>query len=381
MSSDKVLILGAAGRVGMQIATELMRRGLDVVLVDILEDRLLGQKAGRLLNDSCLAVGDDVGVVTVYGGVDVLDEHAVTRILVAEQPDLVINYAIPITWDATKRLPNYESISAAGLGAFTPIQVLAPLAVGRAIASSGIETKYMVGNLPDITVPIITAIAASDSVVRPLAGAGNVGLNQVALRRQVAIEREVAFGQVEVSLVSHHVHWVAPREPGYSNEGPFLAAVSIAGVDVSDSFDDLRELMNRGVRNHYESDAAFSSTTGILASKLVLALLDDSVTEHRVHAPAPMGLPGGYPLRIRNGAIELDLPAHWPLEQAIAAMEFCHTLDGVQAIAKDGTVAFTEKARGILRSEIGFELPAVMAPGDIEEVARSQIAALSSLMH
>ena len=59
-------------------------------------------------------------------------------------PDLVINYAIPITWDATKRLPNYARVSAAGLGAFTPLQVCAPLTVGRAIAASSAEPAYMV---------------------------------------------------------------------------------------------------------------------------------------------------------------------------------------------------------------------------------------------
>ncbi len=379
MSKKRFMVLGGAGRVGMQIVSEFVRLGHDIVVVDIVADSLLRQKTGRLLNDSRLAMGACTSKVTVYGGVDALDKAAVTSILEKEQPDLVINYAIPITWDAAKGLDNYSRISAAGLGAFTPIQVVTPLLVGQAIAESGIETKYMVGNLPDITSPVITAIARRGGVQQPLAGAGNVALNQVAMRAQVAIERDVDFDDIELSLVSHHVHWVAPREPGYSNEGPFMAKIVIAGEDVTDSFDDLRALMNRGVNNHYESNAAFSSTTGILASRVALALLDDSGRAIHLHSPAPNGLPGGYPLCIQNGKVAVDLPGEWSLDEAVAAMEHCHTLDGVRAIDEDGTVHFTDEALAILPAEVGFELPAAMNPGDIEMVARAQIAALSRL--
>lgn len=376
MSRHCIMILGAGGRVGMQIAAEFLRLGQDLVLLDILAQSALEQKAGRLRNDAYLATGACASQVRVYGGVDALDQARITDILAAESPDLVINYAIPITWDATKRLPNYAQISGAGLGAFTPIQVVTPLIVGRAIADAGIDAHYMVGNLPDITVPVITGIAAAGGVKQPACGAGNVGLNQVAFRRQVAQELDVDFERVGVALVSHHVHWVAPREPGYSNEAPFLARVSLDGNDISSSFDDLRALMNRGVVQHYETAAEFSSTTGILASRVARALLDDGGARHYLHAPAPNGLPGGYPLCISEGEVNLDLPDDWQPGSAVAAMEACHALDGVQSIDADGSVRFTEMAREILSEELSFTLPELMLPADIEALAREQIGAL-----
>ena len=114
------MLLGAGGRVGRQIASEFMRRGLDIVAVDIMDAGLLQQVMARLHNDACLAVGATRSRVAVYGGVNALDEAVVGALLDKERPSLVINYAIPITWDASKRLPNYDRISAAGLGAFTP---------------------------------------------------------------------------------------------------------------------------------------------------------------------------------------------------------------------------------------------------------------------
>ena len=375
----KIVILGGAGRVGMQIAAELLRAGQHTVLVDIVPQAQFSQLAGRLLNDARLAVGTGVGRMTAVGDIDALDKPAVRTLLTREVPDLVINYAIPITWDATKRLTNYARVSAAGLGAFTPIQVLAPLTVAQVIAEAGLPSRLMVGNLPDITIPVITGIARSGAAAQPLCGAGNVGLNQVAMRRQIAEEQQVDFESVEVALVSHHVHWVAPREPGYSNAAPFLAQVKIDGADVSEQLGDLRALMNRGVQYQYEPGAAFSSTTGILASRVALALLDDSDVEHRLHTPAPNGLPGGYPVCIIGGQISVDLPDVWQLETAVAAMEDCQALDGVEKIGADGSVRFTDYAREILREELQFELPELMAPADIEEVALAQIAALQQL--
>ena len=63
----------------------------------------------------------------------------------------------------------------------------------------------------------------------------------------------------------------------------------------------------------------------------------------------------------------------------VAAMEDCQALDGVEKIGADGSVRFTDYAREILREELQFELPELMAPADIEEVALAQIAALQQL--
>jgi NAD(P)-dependent dehydrogenase (short-subunit alcohol dehydrogenase family) len=373
VSRRSIVVIGAAGRVGSQIVAELLRQHYHVVLIDMLPGGALAQRSGRLLNDARLAVNACGGSLSSYGGVDALDCSAMADILSRENPDLVINYAIPITWDAAKRLPNYAAISAAGLGAFTPIQVLTPLKVAQAIHQSGIKTRYMVGNLPDITIPVINCIASSGALQPALCGAGNVGLNQIAMRHQAALELGANFEDVDIALVSHHLHWVAPREPGYSNEGPFLAAVSLAGEDISARFNNLRELMNSGVRRHYEADASFSSTTGILASQIAMALLDESGSKHQLHAPAPNGLPGGYPVEIQLGEIKVSLPKQWSLDHAIETMDLCHTLDGVASIGSDGTVKFTDAAQEILRDEVGFDLPSKMPPHDIETVAREQI--------
>ncbi|QFU74654.1 hypothetical protein EY643_02735 [Halioglobus maricola] len=372
----KVVIFGGAGRVGQQLAAELTRAGLDIAIVDLIDGKQLGQIAARILNDSCLAVPDCRARLSHHGGVNVLDIDRVSAVLAQEQPELVINYAIPITWDATKRLPNYARLSAAGLGAFTPIQVAAPLVIARAMATRCPQAKLMVGNLPDITIPVINGCAQSEALVRPACGAGNVGLMAAAVHRLAARELMAAPAQLNVKLVAHHVHWVAPREPGYANDAPFLLRVSHEGEDVTSQFGDSRALLNRAINDCYEPGAAFSSTTGILAARNALALLDPSPTVHKLHVPAPLGLPGGYPVRARQGALELDLPPDWKRGDAVEKMALATSRDGVDQVLEDGSVLFADYAQAILKEELGFDLPTLMRAWEIEEVAAAQIACI-----
>ena len=372
----KILIFGAAGRVGQSITAELMRRGQHVVMADRLPREQLEQIGRRHLMDSQLTSNQDTATLSVHGGIDALQQAQVSEVLAAEKPDLVINYAIPITWDATKRLPNYNRISAAGLGAFTPIQVFTPWVIGRAIAELELDCKYMVGNLPDITIPILSGLPG---VHRPSCGAGNVGLIATAIKHQVCQSLAETADNIEVDLVAHHIHWVAPREPGYPNDAPFLLRVARSGTDITDELGDPRSLMNSAIVDCYEAGAGFSSTTGYLATQIAMALLDTSEQAHSLHAPAPNGLPGGYPVQISQGTLQTRLPNCWTQKDALKAMVEAQGKDGVALIDEQGTTRFSQQARDILKAEIGFELPAVMAASDIEAVARDQIATVQGL--
>ena len=367
-----IVVFGAAGRVGQQLCGELLRQGQRVTMVDLAPQTLLESVGQRLWVDARLAAGATGAELAVHGNLDVLDEAQVGKVLAARQPDLVVNYAIPITWDATKRLPNYKRISAAGLGAFTPIQVYAPWVIGRAIRALGIDCKYLVGNLPDITIPVLHGLSHTH---RPLCGAGNVGLISSAIRRLASLQLGVPDADIQVDLVAHHIHWVAPREPGYAQDAPFLLRVRRSGEDLAGQLwqDDGREFMNRAITSCYEPGAGFSSTTGMLAAKVAMALMDESGRCQQLHTPAPEGLPGGYPVNICRGSVEPQLPLCWTLDEAREAMIQAQGMDGVTSIEANGSTHFSQQARDILKQELDFELPAIVPEGDLEAVARAQI--------
>ncbi len=369
----KVLIFGAAGRVGLDLAKSLLRYHIDVSVADLIEEKHLAEKMARVTVDLRISNCDITSRIKVYGGIDVLDEGQVTQLLVKEKPDIVVNYAIPFTWDATKQLPNYNRVSAAGLGAFAAVQVLAPKIIAQAIAASEIDAKFIVGNLPDITVPIIYGLQKHQRLALPIAGAGNVGLIEAGLKHTIAIERQLKVKDLSLSLVAHHVHWVAPREPGYPNDAPFLLRVIYQGSDITDELGDLRELMNRSIVNCYEAGAGFSSTTALLAAQLVLSLLDEEGKVHSLHVPAPNGLPGGYPVTVKDGTIDIDLPSQWQPNEAVELMRQAHQRDGIDKIEDDGSIHFNLQSVTILKKEIGMSLPEIVIPSDLETVAKEQI--------
>ena len=313
------------------------------------------------------------GSVIIYGGIDVLDKDRVVELLAKEKPNIVINYAIPFTWDAAKRLPNYARISRAGLGAFAPVQVLAPKIIAQALAASAIDAKLIIGNLPDITIPIIYGLQKHYDLTLPIAGAGNVGLIEAALKHQVSIDRKISINELSIYLVAHHIHWVAPREPGYQNDAPFLLKVIHNDSDITQELGDLRNLMNKAIVNCYEPGAGFSSTTALLAAKLVLMLINKEGLQQSLHVPAPNGLAGGYPVNVKDGEIKLNLPSEWQLSEAEELMKQAHTRDGINKIADDGSIHFNTESITILKNEIGMNLPEIVRPDELETVAKEQI--------
>lgn len=368
----KVLVLGAAGRVGLDLVKALLPQSLDICAVDFIDQKRLTEILSRLVIDARLSRSEMKGQISIYGNFDVLSEDKVVELLVREQPDIVVNYAIPFTWDAAKQLPNYKEISRAGLGAFAAVQVLAPKTIARALALTGLDTKLIVGNLPDITIPIIYGLNHHKNLQLPVAGAGNVGLIEAAIKYQVAKQYQVSHVEVEVFLVAHHVHWVVPREPGYQDDAPFLLKVSIGGKDISEKLGCLRKLMNKAIADCYEAGAGFSSTTALLAAQLVLSLSDHE-KEHRLHVPAPNGLPGGYPVKVTDGNINLNLPDEWDVSEATRLMKIAHQRDGIEKIDDDGCIHFLPESVEILRKEVGIQLPQILKPADLEDVAREQI--------
>ena len=78
-----------------------------------------------------------------------------------------------------------------------------------------------------------------------------------------------------------------------------------------------------------------------------------------------------------NGAT-VDLPAHLPLERAVAMNEEAQTYDGVRAIDSDARVHFMPYAIEVMKSTLGFDCPS-FTPGECVELAMEQIERFRAL--
>jgi hypothetical protein len=98
----------------------------------------------------------------------------------------------------------------------------------------------------------------------------------------------------------------------------------------------------------------------------------------RFSTPSPDGRPGGYPVRIDQGEVTLDLPPGLTEEQAVRFNQQQSLADGVEKIDPDGTVHFTEAAREAVAA-INPGLAEPLEIGDLEARAdQLDVALLTS---
>ena len=73
-----------------------------------------------------------------------------------------------------------------------------------------------------------------------------------------------------------------------------------------------------------------------------------------VHAPGPLGLPGGYPVRLHDGRIEVQFSEACPQDDAVRLNTICQSQDGIDEIHCDGSVTYNPQCMAVMQSMLGY---------------------------
>jgi hypothetical protein len=293
--------------------------------------------------------------------------EAVAETVRRESPDLIFSAATRQTWWLPDLLPPAAAapLRRAGFGAWLPIHLTLTLKLMRALRAAGYRGPTLTAPFPDVVNCILARLDLA-----PTCGVGN--LDEIVPKvRLLAAERLGApLEEMRVLLVAHHaLEPLAFRDAGAGGHGmtaavgPGTAGASGQGgsggtippyfLRVVRGGDEAPEAWGRGGEDVTEtvrapelllspyplpSGPAFCFLTGGSTVRLIRALLADRET--LLHAPAPGGLPGGYPVVAGRGMVR---PAPIPgltLQEAIALNERSHRFDGIERIEPDGTAVF-----------------------------------------
>lgn len=328
--SARVLIIGA-GNAGLRIAEGFARSGRvsQLVLCDISRDR--APMVGGIL-DSCY----DCNVKFIE--LDGTQQKKVEEVLRAEQPDLVLQSACLLSpWATLGRSdPVAQALSQAGLAVQLPVQLPVLTTVMKAVRE--VDFKRPVANLsfPDVSHMILDRFGLA-----PTIGLGNVSICHLRVRAALRKKLMKADGSSDplplIRLVGHHhnVYGVMeakpPTDPKEScrvylgEEGERADEVAYQGFPIKTGID-------------------YNIITAAAALPVLLALLPGA-EPFRFSAPAPQRLPGGYPVVISDGKVELDLPNDVDLTEVRNFHQHMARLDGLESVSDDGTVLFSEKAK------------------------------------
>jgi len=292
--------------------------------------------------------------------IDLNDVAATAELIARVEPALILGTASLQTWWLPETLPAPQAalIRKAGFGVWLPINLTPTLKLMQAVSAARYGGFTLTAPHPDVVNVVLARLGLA-----PTCGIGN--LDEVVPKvRLLASERLGApVGTVRVWLVAHHA-LEPPAFAGASGEvAPYFLRIEHNGRDVTAEVDG-DELLLRPYP--LPPGPAIHFLTGGSALRLVNALLFSDGTF--LHAPAPHGLPGGYPVVAGRSGIGVELPPGLTLGQAIDINTRSHRFDGIEQIEDDGTVVFRRESADTLRAVLGYSCDR-LAPAEAGERA------------
>ncbi|AOO82591.1 hypothetical protein [Bosea vaviloviae] len=276
--------------------------------------------------------------------IDLLAPDAADALLAATGPRILVQAASIQTSQVIAQRGNAWTrlVAEGGLSATAVFQALISARVAAAITRSGEAITLVNCSFPDVVNGIITALGHDVAC-----GMGNVAI----LSNVFAGSASVPAG-AEVKVLAHYQNLAAWRRPPTERGGP-PPRVWIDGREVDDVFARFADIQLTP-----EPVIEISGASGV---PMLLAMA--AGREWRGHVPGPNGLPGGYPVRLSEGTLKLDLPAGLTQEEAVAWNAAFEQENGL-VVSPAGEARFN----GVLREQLTAQLPELAAGFSVREL-------------
>ena len=248
-------------------------------------------------------------------------------------------------------------VAEGGLSATAVFQALISSRVAAAITSRGMPVALVNCSFPDVVNGIIMALGHAVSC----------GMGNVAILSNVFAGSAAMPPSAEIKVLAHYQNLAAWRRRPDERCGR-APRVWLNGEEVEDVYGRFAEIQLTP-----EPVIEISGASGV---PMLLALA--ARRPWSGHVPGPNGLPGGYPVRLTDGTLELDLPNGVTEAEAIAWNESFEAEKGLVVSAK-GNVGFT----GILRERLAEHVPDLrngFSVRDLEAVCEELLQLRAALM-
>jgi hypothetical protein len=290
---------------------------------------------------------------------DLWDIEKTSEMLKEVDPDVICNAAM---WDNTFWIKNQLPLDVrnrfleAGNGPFISIPMTLTYRLMRALRKSGVNSPVVSCAYGDAVNAVLGKVGLS-----PTVGAGNIDLWSQQVRKYASEKLEVRLRDVSVFMVAHH-GVISSR-----GQAPFWYKILLVDKNVTNQFplEEIRPLMRY--------TTLWPEPGEHIASSFARSITDIYFdTGELRHAPGPIGLQGGYPVRLSAKGVEVVLPEELNLKTAVEINEKAARFDGIERIESDGTVVFTEKSAEIMKETLGCDHRELKL-GECEERAKELV--------
>jgi hypothetical protein len=346
----RLLIIGM-GDLGQRLLHMLLALdggAFEVVVAARSADRAL--RFANLARYTATNLGSFVSVESAR--IDLEDLDGTTEALAKIQPDIVVNAASLQAARAILALPAdaFRELDEAQLGPWLPMHLALNYQLMLALRRAGCRARTVNTAYPDAVGPALATLGLAPDV-----GIGNVGNIVPALTFAAARELGREPADLAVRVVAHHYFSHHVHRFGEADRVPFLIEVSdrVSGEVLSPDHRRMFAHLTGPLRRQGGTEG--QQLTSASAGQVIRALC--SPDERRVHAPAPLGLVGGFPIAVSSAGIRLDLPAGVSEESAVSINEECQRIDGIDSIEPGGRIVFARENMSIMRRMLNYDCP------------------------
>ncbi|WP_327404487.1 hypothetical protein OG194_33420 [Streptomyces sp. NBC_01288] len=320
------------------------------------------QRLSNLVRQTAIQHGGRVDVSAFHA--DLSDEARTATALGSFAPDIIFNAASIQSWHVVTGLSERrrQAIAKAHFGPWLPMHLAPVLKLMRAVRACGSDALVINAAYPDAVHPVLATANLS-----PHAGIGNVANPTAGLRLVAAAAIGCSVHDLTVRFIAHHYTSHRIGRSGNSGGAPCALRFFLDGEDVTRAAGDPENLFAELARHHGRPSGMTGQTmTSASAMSILQPLLDG--TSRLAHSPGVDGRVGGYPVRVANRAIHVDLPHDIDLATAQEINTQAQVFDGIERIDSDGTVTFTDTAVDVMRSELQYHCKR-MPLTDVDECA------------
>ena len=342
--STKIMLIGL-GDLG-SISLELLAREPAVEEI-VVASRNIQHGAARCNLALLGALAQDYTPSIRFIPLDLTHREATAEAIYREKPDLIYSTATTQTWWYPNLLPRQQAelFNRAGFGVWLPVHFTLTRQLMEAIKLAAFPGHVLTAPFPDVVNYILGKLNLA-----PTSGVGNLDEIVPKIRHLTANRLGTDISHVQVWLVAHHALQSHVFGEARGEPPPYYLRVELDGADITKDVADVLFAswpLASGPVTHF--------LTAGSTVRLVRALLQEIDTF--LHAPAPGGLPGGYPvLASRRGLRPAEIPG-LALDKAIAINNLSHRFDGIERIEADGTAIFDPASVEILRNALGYDCP------------------------
>jgi hypothetical protein len=344
----KILILGQ-GVLGGDVLDFLLQSGANIALSVGARNPDKAIRRVNLARYTAMNLGHTSSVDVLP--IDLMNTDATAEQIDGLKPDIIFNATTLHSWWVITKLPTaaFKKLDDGRGGIWTPMHQVLIRRLMMAVRLANSQATVVNASYPDV----VNATLAAEGLA-PAVGIGNIANAIPGIRLAAAHMLAADPASIEVRFFAHHYLSYRMPSTGGTDGAPYHLTVYVNGEEVPRSEIDHDTLFSL-VAGRYRriKGLAGQSVTASSATAMLLALAHR--TGQVVHAPGPLGLVGGYPVRISQRGLFIDLPSTLTLDQAIDINRQCQRFDGIESVDDDGTVRFTQKAASVLRDVLSYD--------------------------